>query len=264
MRFTKKPIIWGIICLSLFVIFLNSKNINDQKSPIQEQTQRIQNYTLALTWHEGFCKNNNHKKECQKQAINSYAQKNFVLHGLWPGMKGQYYCDEKRIPFSLGEIIIEDDKKSARWHQLPELNLDPKLKKDLFEKMPGTLSFLHRHEWVKHGSCFIDRSPNSYYTVSLKLQDSFNEAVLTEFIKINQGKIISVEQVKNAFAEIFGSNASKSISMKCKPWSGKLIITEIRINLKASLEQLNNISVETMPHIMHRNTSKSCVRALLI
>ncbi len=264
MRLDKKPIIWGLLCLGLFLLFLNSEGLNNQNPSITQRTQHHLNYSLALTWHNGFCKNNSYKAECKKAAISPYAQNNFVLHGLWPGPKGQYYCDKTLTPYRLDQIMIERDKKASRWHQLPDLKLDPQLKKALFEKMPGTLSFLHRHEWIKHGSCFIDRSPNSYYAISLKLQDSFNDTVLKEFIKMNKDKMISNKQIKNAFVKIFGSKASQSISLKCKTWQGRSVVTEIRIALKANLDQLNNISIKSIPNILDHNISQSCSKGLLI
>jgi len=48
-------------------------------------------YTLALTWHAGFCQTRHDPpRECREPALRKGAREGFVLHGLWPSLPERF------------------------------------------------------------------------------------------------------------------------------------------------------------------------------
>ena len=117
---------------------------------------------LAISWQAGFCETRPRLPECRSQRSDRYDATHFALHGLWPQPRNQAYC-------GVGEEDRELDK-ARRWSRLSGLGLSKELQERLLKIMPGARSFLHRHEWVKHGTCYSD-DPETYYIDLLWLMD---------------------------------------------------------------------------------------------
>ena len=107
---------------------------------------------LAVSWQPAFCERHPLKPECKTQAPDRFDANHFALHGLWPD---GVYCGVS------DEIMGKD--KTNKWDQLPPLALSQTLRRELLKKMPGMLSALHRHEWIKHGTCYGDATPQKYF-----------------------------------------------------------------------------------------------------
>ena len=97
--------------------------------------------------------------------------------------------------------------------------------------MPGTKSFLHRHEWVKHGSCHENGSTNGYYEDSLRLMSALNGSIVRVLFADNIGKHLSTNDIQAAFDEAFGKGAGNRIRIKCKRDGKRQLIQEITIGL---------------------------------
>lgn len=192
---------------------------------------------LAVQWFPSVCKVERYK-ECRKPL--SFWQTHFTLHGLWP--KGRHYCNVSARAKML-------DKKRA-WQKIP-LRLSLELEELLFTYMPGALSGLHKHEWVKHGSCY--GSPDIYFLDSIALTSQLNDSDVRYFFLRNRGKVVQGYKIRQAFDEAFGKGAGKRVKIICK----RGYITELRLYLKG------NISSKTpLADLLHkaRPTRIGCKR----
>jgi ribonuclease T2 len=167
---------------------------------------------LAVQWFPSVCKVERYK-ECKKPL--PFWQNHFTLHGLWP--KGRHYCNVEARAKML-------DKKRA-WQKIP-LRIAPQLEELLITYMPGTLSGLHKHEWVKHGSCY--GPPDIYFLDSIALTSQLNDSQVRYFFLQNKGRIVQTYKIRKVFDEAFGKGAGKRVKFICK----KGYITELRLSLK--------------------------------
>ncbi|MFK5976556.1 MAG: hypothetical protein QM493_08620 [Sulfurovum sp.] len=180
-------------------------------------TSKSQNMLLALSWQNAFCESRRYVKEC-KTHRKRYTDIRFGLHGLWPQPRENIYCGVSR-----------DDKnfdKSSKWNKLQALYLDKSTRKELLEVMPGSASYLHRHEWIKHGTC-ANMDEDEYYSQAIALTKEFNSAKIGQFFSKNIGKKVTLQQVKFKMNESFGRGAGNKVELRCK----KGLITEIWLNL---------------------------------
>ncbi|NPA51073.1 MAG: ribonuclease T [Epsilonproteobacteria bacterium] len=183
--------------------------------------KKSQDNILALSWHNTFCEFKPNKKECKIDLYNN----RLVLHGLWPSKS---YCD---VP----KDIIKLDK-SKRWSALPPLNLDESLKKELLIYMPGALSYLHRHEYYKHGSCY-SKDPNRYFRDAISLTKEIDESKIGDFLRENIGKRIRINQIQNIFGKIYGRENRFKIAIFCN----RGLLKEIRISLKGKGDKIKDL-----------------------
>jgi len=186
-------------------------------------------YVLALTWQSAFCQHHAGRAECRTQTEYDYNAKNFSLHGLWP--QNEEYCYVKKTN--------QQKDKRRKWSKLPLLPLRKSTRKRLEKMMPGTQSYLQRHEWVKHGSC-DKRTPDKYYTLALNLLQQLNDSSVQTLFARNIGRTVGVQQLQRAMNQSFGKEAGRSVSMRCN----RGLIQEIRIaltrpdNVKVKLDQV--------------------------
>ncbi len=178
---------------------------------------------LVLTWHNSFCENHSNRKECK---LNGEVYKNHLaLHGLWP---------QKRSYCNVDSSIIALDK-AKRWRALPPLNLNPQIKELLALYMPGSLSYLQRHEYYKHGSCYSNK-PNEYFHDALILTKQADETI-GEFLRQNIGKRVSLAKLKMVAAKLIDPKIKNKIATFCKG----PILAEIRISLKGKGDNLKKL-----------------------
>ncbi len=195
---------------------------------------------LAVQWFPSVCKVKRYKA-CRKPL--PFWMNNFTLHGLWPK---KTYCKVDARSKML-------DKK-RQWDKIP-LKLDPSLEELLFTYMPGYVSGLHKHEWVKHGTCY-SKSPETYFLDSIALVSQLNESEVRDFFLENRGKRVQTYKVRQAFDRAFFKGAGKRVKFICE----KGYLVEMRINLKG------RISPETSLYDLlkrARKASLGCKRGMI-
>jgi ribonuclease T2 len=177
-------------------------------------------YALAISWQPAFCETKPNKLECQTSTPNRFDATHFTLHGLWP--ETGTYCGVSRADKS--------NDASNRWDKLPAVNLTSATRGDLNMKMPGTASYLERHEWIKHGTCSGEAQEN-YFADALSLLNGVNASNLQTLISSNIGKTVTVNDLYAAVVQDYGSVADTSIEFVCSPVNSKQYLSEIRFHL---------------------------------
>lgn len=180
----------------------------------------VDKYVLAISWQPAFCQTKRSKPECISQTAERYDATHFTLHGLWPDRAS--YCG----------VSYEDksDDKQGDWDDLPPLDLDEQTTSELAVLMPGVQSYLHRHEWIKHGTC-DGRDEDTYYDISLDLLREVNDSEVQELFAENIGKTITRSQIDTAFENSFGEGAAKSVKVRCRDG----LFSEFQIKMRRPL-----------------------------
>ncbi|MEE9314009.1 MAG: ribonuclease [Rhizobiaceae bacterium] len=181
---------------------------------------------LAISWQAGFCETRPRLRECKSQKSWRYDVTHFSLHGLWPQPRRNAYC-------GVSESEINKDKK-RRWKRLEGLSISSQLKQDLIRIMPGTRSYLHRHEWVKHGTCY-SKSAETYFADSLILMDAINGSKVQRLFADNIGRRLSNNEIRKAFDDAFGQGVGDRVRVACKRDGNRTIITEITLGIKGTV-----------------------------
>ncbi|MBL0721460.1 MAG: hypothetical protein JJV88_02645 [Sulfurovum sp.] len=185
---------------------------------------------LALSWQNAFCEINNYHKECRDSHIRNkrYTDRNFGLHGLWPQPRDNIYC----------KVSSRDKKldKRGQWGRLPSLNLTPETIKELKEVMVGYASNLHKHEWIKHGTC-SNLTPDQYYKKAISLTREINDSKVGKFFIKNLGKDITLQQVRFKMNESFGTGSGRKVELRCK----KGMIIELWIHLGSNGDSIKKL-----------------------
>ncbi len=194
------------------------------------ETRNIsQKNLLALSWHNAFCERNRVKKECKRSMFSfgrpNYHEKHFVLHGLWPQPKNKLYC-------GVDSHTVTMDKHK-QWNRLPDLGLSDEVKKRLQKVMPGFSSNLHKHEWIKHGTCY-GTDTNKYYEDAIRMVEQVNDSKVGDFFKKHIGKRVTLQQVRAIFDRSFGLGTGKRVELKCH----KGLITELWLHLGSGSDDL--------------------------
>ena len=106
--------------------------------------------------------------------------------------------------------------------------------------MPGTQSALQRHEWVKHGSCYGDGSPEKYFADSLLLIGALNQSAVQDLFEAHIGQRVETNSIRDAFDVAFGAGAGDRVSVSCRRDGGRELITELLLHLEGNVpENLN-------------------------
>ena len=187
---------------------------------------------LTLSWHNAFCETHRYKKECKRSMFSfgrpNYSEKHFVLHGLWPQPKNKMYCD-------VDNQIVNLDKHK-QWNRLPDLDLSDEVEQRLQKVMPGFSSNLHKHEWIKHGTCY-GTDANSYYQDSINMVEQVNHSKVGDFFRQHIGKRVTLQQIRAAFDRSFGVGTGKRVELKCN----KGLITELWLHLGYGSDALGTL-----------------------
>jgi len=173
---------------------------------------------LAISWQNAFCQTHQYKKECKSMGIKDFGASNFVLHGLWPQPRNNQYCNVSK------KEIGKD--KNRQWNRLEKLDLNSTVRSELSILMPGYGSNLHKHEWVKHGTCYGVKA-NDYYNDAIILLTQVNESAVQKYFKLNIGKTVRLKEIRQMFDKDFGKGAGEHVTMNCK----KGLITELWLHL---------------------------------
>ena len=185
------------------------------------------NYLLAVSWQSAFCEQRPNKPECRSQRENRFDANHFSLHGLWPQPAGQVYC-------GLSQKLVSIDK-SGRWRNLPKLELSEGLRKELSLKMPGYRSFLHRHEWYKHGTCMPGFTAEKYFRISVLLLDQLNANAVRNLLAENIGNRLQFSNLRHAMQRAHGKEAGERFILDCFRDDGRRIIHELKLSLSGKL-----------------------------
>jgi len=169
---------------------------------------------LALSWQNAFCEQHRRRRECYRNSYNIKYDNKFVLHGLWPQPRDNIYCNVPR------EQKIYD--KNHQWNRIKDIGISDRVIQELKKVMPGVSSNLHRHEWIKHGTCY-GMTADKYYTDAISLTKQVNRSKLAHFFSQKQGNIVTLQQIRFKVDESFGKGSGKRVEMRCK--SG--LITEL-------------------------------------
>jgi ribonuclease T2 len=180
-------------------------------------------YVLAASWQPAFCERRDRAPECRTQSSERPDARRFSLHGLWPQPIGNTYCGVSGRERDLSE--------SGDWSRLPEPDLDGATREGLAERMPGTLSYLDRHQWTKHGTCY-GTGVDTYFTHAMGLLDQLNGSAVRELFESNIGRRLRANQVRHAFDRDFGAGAGERVRLVCDDQG---LITELRIGLKGTI-----------------------------
>ncbi len=187
---------------------------------------------LALSWQPAFCETRPRLRECKSQSAGRYDVTHLSLHGLWPQPRRNAYC-------GIDEAEKKKDKK-RRWKRLAGLELSTTLQQRLQRIMPGTSSFLHRHEWVKHGSCYA-RKPETYFADSLALMDAINGSKVQQLFSSSIGRRLSNQEIRRSFDEAFGQGVGSRVRVACKRDGERTLITEITLGLTGTITSIPDI-----------------------
>ena len=191
----------------------------DKKSKIKPLSKSSSKQNLlAISWQNAFCQTHQYKKECKKMSAKDFGAFNFVLHGLWPQPRNNQYCNVDKRQVGMD--------KNKQWHRLDNLKLSSDVRSKLAKLMPGYGSNLHKHEWVKHGTCY-GTDANDYYADAMTLLMQVNDSKVQQFFKQNIGKMIRLEDVRKLFDKEFGNGAGKHVTMNCR----RGLVTELWLHL---------------------------------
>lgn len=210
-----------ILFLSILLFVSSCKDATKSTAP------RKADAILAISWQPAFCETHSRKKECRSQTSSRYDASHFALHGLWPQPRSKSYC-------GVSDKDIQRDKR-GKWLQISRLELSSDLRTNLQKVMPGYQSGLQRHEWIKHGSCYSD-TPQKYFADSLLLMEQLNGSALRDLFAGNIGKRVTVEQIRKAVDENFGTGSGLRVRVQCIDDSGRRLISELTLALVGDVD----------------------------
>jgi ribonuclease T2 len=164
-------------------------------------------YAFALSWEPAFCEAMADKAECKAEKPTSWEASHFSLHGLWPQPRRNQFCNVDP------KLAALDDQH--QWDSLPEPELSAATRADLNAAMPGTLSNLQRHEWIKHGTCYPAGNADQYFKDEIRLAKEVNASPVQALFAANIGKQVSADQIRSAFDQAFGSGAGNKVQVEC-------------------------------------------------
>ena len=176
-------------------------------------------YVLALTWQPAFCQMRRSKPECRGQSARRFDARHFVLHGLWPQPRGNSYCGVSR------------KQRDRSWSRLPAVDLSVATRRELERSMPGSASYLHRHEWLKHGTCY-GKPAEQYFVDMMALLKQVNGSALQKLFANHIGERLTAAEVRAAIDKTFGRGTGAKTLMNCKQG----MITEIQFNLRGRID----------------------------
>jgi len=198
---------------------IKSNSVSEKKIAYKKEARPL---LLALSWHNAFCETHRYKKECKRGLRSllgkSKSDNNFVLHGLWPQPKNKVYCNVERY------YITAD--KHRQWNKLPEPKLTSVTKAKLKEVMPGVDSNLHRHEWIKHGTCY-GTDAETYFKDAIALTNEVRSSEVARFFQNNVGKRITIQRLRETVERSFGKGTGNRVELRCN----RGLITEVWLHL---------------------------------
>lgn len=192
---------------------------------------------LALSWQPAFCEQRPEKSECVNlnEGRLPVAATLLSIHGLWAQPKDKLYC-------SVSAQIKHFDT-TEQWHKLPEPKLSDRTRRWLAEAMPGSASLLHRHEWIKHGTChFGAGGAEEYFIDALRVTQAINQSVIGAYFQDHVGSFIQTTEIRKLFDNAFGVGAGDRVQFHCTSDSGRILLQELKISLQGVINQASRVS----------------------
>lgn len=181
---------------------------------------------LAISWQPAFCEGLPNKAECRSQTPDRPDASRFSLHGLWPQPRSRQYC-------GVG-AGLQDKDRSSGWKDLPAPELSSDIRRRLEAAMPGTQSFLERHEWARHGTCYGE-SADAYFSEMLSLLDAVNASPVAKLFADRIGKEVTADEIRAAFDQSFGKGAGERVRIACRNDGGRRLVNELTIGLNGAV-----------------------------
>ncbi len=181
----------------------------------------VETHALAISWEPAFCLTNGSKPECQAETPSGWDNHHFSLHGLWP--QSGSYCGVSQTQ--------KNEDQNGQWNLLPAVSLAQATWNELRVEMPGTMSYLERHEWTEHGTCSGDSQQN-FFAPTLGMLDSINASNLGTTVASHVGGSVTLSQLQTAAALDYGQYAKIDIEYLCISYSGKSYLEEVRFHMR--------------------------------
>ncbi|MGL4285719.1 MAG: ribonuclease T2 family protein [Phreatobacter sp.] len=145
-------------------------------------------YVLALSWSPSFCEAQGERSSRSMQCAGDRPF-SFVVHGLWPQFTRGFpeYC------------------------QVPAPELDRRVVNGMLDIMPAP--GLVRQQWAKHGTCSGARSAGAYFETVRQARAKIR--IPQEFENISEIKMVSPDEVEDAFVRVNPGLARDMISVQC-------------------------------------------------
>ncbi len=192
-------------------------------------------YTLALTWHPGFCESRRDPpRECREPRLREAAGDGFVLHGLWPSLPERFAEDgvTRSRWWAEGCFVEQPRARGSFCRAHPPFQLPAALAGELDEAMPGRASCLDRYQYAKHAAC-LNLPAEGYFSTAVELVAAVNASAFADFVVINQGGVVARNALIEAFEAAFGEATGRALQLVCDG-RGHRLLSEVRIGIKAS------------------------------
>ncbi|WP_290314457.1 ribonuclease T2 family protein [Halomonas almeriensis] len=190
-------------------------------------------YTLALTWHPGFCATRHDPpRECREASLRRGSETGFVLHGLWPSLP--HRLDQRGVErqrWRRQGCFIERERPAGGFCGHPTLGLNEGLDAQLDVVMPGRASCLGRYQYAKHAAC-LRLSAEDLFGASVALVEAVNASVFTDFVVTQRGGEVRRNDLISAFESAFGEGRGRALRLECGG-GGNRLLTEVRIGIDA-------------------------------
>ncbi|WP_240454129.1 ribonuclease I [Halomonas sp. NO4] len=194
----------------------------------------FEHYTLALTWHPGFCTTRtNPPRECREPSLLEERDRGFVLHGLWPSLPERFAergVDRRRW-WAQGCFLEQPRIEGSFCRAHPPFGFEPPLAEALDDAMPGRASCLDRYQFAKHAACF-DLAEEDYFAAAVALLETVNDSAFGAFVALNQGGTVARNDLIGAFEAAFGEDTGRALRLECDG-RGNRVLTEARIAIDA-------------------------------
>ncbi|WP_242457990.1 ribonuclease I [Halomonas sp. YLGW01] len=191
-------------------------------------------YTLALTWHPGFCHTRRRPpRECREPSLAPGAAEGFVLHGLWPSLPARLEARGiGRERWWRQGCFIETPRPSGSFCRAhPPLNLPQALDRSLDHAMPGRVSCLGRYQYAKHAAC-LALPVDDYFAAAVALRETVNASAFGAFVNHHRGGEVTRNALIAAFEAAFGEGTGRALRLECGG-RGNRVLTEVRIGIAA-------------------------------
>ena len=192
----------------------------EQKKTAASKPVRRQSYVLAISWQPAFCEANSRKRECRSQI-----EPPLRCHALHPARPVAAARHQHLLRCERGGAAVPPP--DGRWSDLPPLRLDAQATEGALEEaMPGSQSYLDRHEWIKHGTCYPAREPEAYYRDSLRLLEAINASPVQELMAGNIGREVSVDGDPRPLRQGLRRRAGERVRVACRDDGTRRLIAE--------------------------------------
>jgi ribonuclease I len=221
--------------LGLLALALAWSGVALAEAPLARlDAEGFDHYTLALTWHAGFCASRTSPpRECRDPSRREGADQGFVLHGLWPSLP-ERLADrgvDRREWWRDGCFLERPRAEGSFCRAHPPFALSESLEAELDAAMPGRASCLERYQYAKHAACFA-MPEEDYFAASVALVEAVNASAFGGFVTLNQGGEVARNDLIAAFEAAFGDATGRALRLECDG-RGNQMLTEVRIGIAA-------------------------------